>query len=267
MKWAIKNNKKIHASPKSIAKCPICKEPVIAKCGDINIWHWAHKSKKDCDPWAEPESLWHINWKNEFPKEQQEVTIKQIGQFGIINQYDIHGNVISKSNVWFEAPENYVKFLKNYKINTHRADILTKENLIIELQNSPLSSEEINERENFYKNMIWLLNGKTLCRGIKTRNKNGIITFRWKHPPKSWWEAKKPIYIDFSDTQQEEGKWIGANDYMDYDGYYKHVADKMNREIFLIKKIYHNIPCGGWGILMSKQQFLNEVKNGDDKRN
>lgn len=215
MIWAIKDNEKIKAEPNQEALCPICNKEVISKCGVIKTWHWAHKSLTDCDSWSEPESEWHLNWKNEFPKEQQEVVIEN-----------------------------------------HRADIKTPLR-VIELQNSHISVEEINEREKFYGKMVWLLNGKTLGKGMKMRKENEIIKFRWYHPPKSWWIAKKPIYIDFSDIQQEEGKWISKNDYIRCEGYWKHIADKMNREIFLIKKLYDNVPCGGWGILIKKEEFLN----------
>jgi hypothetical protein len=47
---------------------------VVAKCGDVVCWHWAHTAK-DCDPWHEPESEWHLRWKRKFPIEWQEVVI------------------------------------------------------------------------------------------------------------------------------------------------------------------------------------------------
>lgn len=33
--------------------CPRCKQPVYARCGEVYIPHWAHKSVIDCDPWQE----------------------------------------------------------------------------------------------------------------------------------------------------------------------------------------------------------------------
>lgn len=222
MKWAIMNEDRTLASPKSKGKCPICDEKVISKCGNIKVWHWSHKNLKDCDDWYEPESQWHLNWKNEFPKEQQE-----------------------------------------FIMGKHRADIRTSDRTIIELQNSTISSQDIQEREHYYKRMIWLLNGDTLAKGLRLRVKKRkvlcdpieegsfkqcdilgrldgyykytgeqIITFRWKHPPKSWWFAKKNIYID-----------LGV-------------------KLFLIKKIYNNIPCGGWGIILSKKEFLTKYNKG-----
>lgn len=172
MKWAIKNNKRITAIPKSKAICPLCKKEVIPKCGEIKIWHWSHKVDFECDSFGEPESEWHLNWKNKFLKEEQEVIIEN-----------------------------------------HIADIKNKNGLIIELQNSPISSYEIREREEFYGKMIWLLNGKTLGKNLELRQKSYGLSFRWKWFPKSWTVAKKPIYIDFSN-------------------FYEDI------EIFLIKKIY-----------------------------
>lgn len=101
------------------AICPLCQSEVISKCGDIYCHHWAHKSIKDCDPWSESESEWHLNWKKVFPKDYTEVTL-----------------------------------VRNEK--RHRADIVAKDGTVIELQHSPISSEVIRERESFYKDMIWI---------------------------------------------------------------------------------------------------------------
>ncbi len=206
MNWAIKGNKRIIASPKEIANCPLCLKEVISKCGEINIWHWSHKQDSDCDSFGEPESEWHLNWKNEFPKEQQEIKIKH-----------------------------------------HRADILTKEGIVIELQNSPISLEQIKEREEFYNNMIWLLNGDTLAKNlILKKNKQTYYTFKWKWFPSSWEVCKKEMYID------------------------------LGKDIFLVKKIYYNksyfnsiedyrlksYPCSGWGYLITRRIFLKGFKYG-----
>lgn len=65
---------RVVAAPHLRGSCPSCKRGVIAKCGEIKIWHWAHEVN-DCDPWAEPETEWHANWKEEFPERCREVTI------------------------------------------------------------------------------------------------------------------------------------------------------------------------------------------------
>lgn len=198
------NGDKIEAEPNSKAICPMCNQKVISKCGEIKVWHWAHKSLIDCDSWGEGETEWHINWKKLVDKKFCEI-----------------------------------------KKGNHRIDIFIN-NKVIELQNSPIQSYDIFERENFYKNMIWLFNGETFGKNLDLRIKipNGIIyinaisppfgyrTFRWKWFPLSLSYCKLPIFIDF-----------GAG-------------------IFNIKKIYCNGRCSGWGYLLSKQEFINRyLKN------
>lgn len=77
MIWARRNSERVKAlKTGEKASCPLCSKQVIPKCGEIKIWHWAHKIDFECDSFGEPESEWHLNWKNKFLKEQQEVAIK-----------------------------------------------------------------------------------------------------------------------------------------------------------------------------------------------
>jgi competence CoiA-like predicted nuclease len=57
------------------ATCPSCCANVRAKCGNHNVWHWAHIDTEDCDTWSEPEGKWHLGWKEVFPKDWREVVI------------------------------------------------------------------------------------------------------------------------------------------------------------------------------------------------
>lgn len=198
MLWAIKDGKRVLAEPKGIADCPLCKETLIPKCGEIKRWHWSHRSDKNCDVWYEPETKWHSDWKNKFPKNQQEVVMK-----------------------------------KDYE--KHIADIQTKKGFVIELQASPISAEDITIRENFYGYLIWILNYQRFAKNLELRPKENYYSFRWRHPPKSWWVAKCPIYID-----------ITKND------------------LFLVKKIYPKCPCGGWGIIISKDEFMKKIAGKKD---
>lgn len=151
MLLAIKDNQRKRAEPKQKAICPLCKGKVIAKCGEINIWHWAHKSNFICDSFGEPESKWHLKWKNYFPIEMQEV-----------------------------------------KFSNHIADIYNKK-IVIELQNSPISTKQIIEREKFYgNNMIWILNGNTFGKNIIFYKQQ----YKWKWFPKSFSSSRRGIYID-----------------------------------------------------------------------
>lgn len=115
------NNRRISPHKGATATCPLCSSSVRAYCGEINIHHWRHVSLSLCDTWKESESEWHRNWKNKFPKEWQEVIIDD----------------------GFER---------------HIADIKTPGGLVLELQNSSISSVTIKIREQFYDNIVWLIN-------------------------------------------------------------------------------------------------------------
>lgn len=126
MKYAVLNGERIEPQ-KGIknAICPICGEIVIPKCGSKMVHHWAHKSTQNCDLWWESETDWHRKWKDNFPKECQEVIM--------------HDN---------ETGEKHV------------ADIKTQTGIVLEFQHSPMSIEEQQSREQFYKNMIWVVDAR-----------------------------------------------------------------------------------------------------------
>lgn len=47
---------------------------MVAKCGELVSWHWAHRAR-DCDPWSEGESAWHLAWKRRAEPSACEVVI------------------------------------------------------------------------------------------------------------------------------------------------------------------------------------------------
>ena len=51
MKYSIVNGERSEAQPGLTGLCQACDHPTVAKCGEIKIWHWAHKGKRKCDPW------------------------------------------------------------------------------------------------------------------------------------------------------------------------------------------------------------------------
>lgn len=180
----------IDASKRAWAICPICGQAVQAKCGSINIWHWAHISVIDCDPWAEGESRWHADWKLAFPRECREVVI-----------------------------------------GPHRADIAL-EHAVIELQSSSISPEEIRERESFYRNLHWIVKADGWL-NFDLRPRDGFQSFRWKSPRKCWWSSRRPILLDLDGTM-----------------------------LFWVKKLYPNLPCGGWGRLVSRNDVIDYFLHG-----
>lgn len=104
------------------AFCPGCGEEVISKCGDVNAHHWAHKGDSNCI--HEPTTRWHLMWQDCYPSNQREVIYKDI------------------------RPEGE---------KIHKADIVTKDNIVLEVQHSPISKEDIESREKCYGDMVWIL--------------------------------------------------------------------------------------------------------------
>jgi hypothetical protein len=123
MKFSIVNEVRQEAQPGASGQCPLCGQAMIAKCGEIKIWHWAHKGLRTCDTWWENETEWHRSWKGKFPLEWQEV---------------IHFD---------EGGEKHI------------ADVKTQDGWVIEFQHSNISSEESRSREVFYRSLIWVVDG------------------------------------------------------------------------------------------------------------
>lgn len=234
MKWALHNNLRILPNPLiKNATCPSCNLEVIPKCGKIKRWHWAHKNGFDCDDWKGEETAWHLDWKNKFPNEWQEVIIKK--DFG------------------------------NNEIVKHRADIKTKSGLVIEFQNSNISEKDIAKRETFYEKMIWILSGKSFAQNLILRKKGDFYTFRWKWPPKSWFYSKKNVYIDLQPLVDEWFLDLSKKENIEEEKLQYRMLDKIlefSNELFLIKKVYPTLPCGGWGILINKNKFVEDINNG-----
>jgi len=124
MKFAIVEGNRREAEPGLSAICAGCSKAMVAKCGDLRVWHWAHRGARTCDHWWEPETDWHRGWKNNYPKDWQEV---------------IH------------TAENGER---------HIADVRTEHGLVLEFQHSFLSKDERSAREAFYKKMVWVVNGR-----------------------------------------------------------------------------------------------------------
>jgi competence protein CoiA len=108
------NQQYLKAIPHTQAECPHRNKKVISKCGRIKIWHWAHEVT--CIYHTEPESEWHLQWK----------------EIALENQCQIE-----------------------VRYGEHIADAVI-EDKIIEFQHSSITSEEIISRSIFYNNVDWL---------------------------------------------------------------------------------------------------------------
>lgn len=221
MLYALINGEKTAANKNLAAHCPLCGNPVFARCGGTNIDHWAHYEDESCDKWSEPETEWHKNWKDIFGKEHSEVVINKNGK-------------------------------------KHIADVFTSKEVVIEFQNSPISTTVIDAREAFYgEKMLWVLNGK----GIDKKNfitfyypdersrtrihvghsavnsnegqeknwssdNNRDIKFQWNYARRVWMGAARHRFIDFGDAylfmiedwnaqKFGSGKWISKEKFVE----------------------------------------------------
>jgi len=170
----------------------VCGAPTLAKCGEKNIWHWAHKSKRNCDKWWENETEWHRDWKNRFPVEWQEVV---------------------------QRADDGEK---------HIADVKTGQGWVIEFQHSHLKLDERRSREVFYKKMLWVVNGLRRQRDLK-QFVEAVRDHRWEFRGElaatishedsrivdEWSNSRVPVFFNFGEEvfefdikYQPRGLWL-----------------------------------------------------------
>lgn len=181
MKFAIVNEKKIEPQQGLSGTCQGCGKPVIAKCGNVRIHHWAHRGKCTGDSWWEPETEWHRTWKGHFPVPWQEV-----------------------------------RHLATNSGEVHIADVKTDQGRVLEFQHSPISPEERQAREAFYKTMVWVIDGTRRIRDkdkfnhdIESSNRvqgnDGLRILGGYRSPllRDWSDSTVPVFFDLG----EEALW------------------------------------------------------------
>lgn len=176
MKYAIVRENKTEAFKGGRGICPNCSSELIAKCGDVMINHWAHKATHNCDTWWENETEWHRNWKNNFPKEWQEIV-----------HFDESGE-------------------------KHIADVKTNKDWVLEFQHSFINESERNSRNAFYTKLVWVIDGlrrktdKIQFQKILDESSQapvGNINIRQVKFPeesrllKEWLNCGVPVFFDF----------------------------------------------------------------------
>lgn len=130
MQYAVVGGQRLEPFRGGRGKCPICGSVMIAKCGPRILHHWSHFGRRNCDAWWESETIWHRDWKSQFPANWAEVR--------------------------HQAPDGEI----------HRADIKTPKGIVVEIQHSPMSDAERISREQFYKNMVWVIDGRDFKRNF-----------------------------------------------------------------------------------------------------
>lgn len=136
MRYALVDGVRQEAKLKLLGSCIGCGSPMIAKCGTKKLHHWAHRGRLECDRWWEPETEWHRDWKNHFPKDWQEVR---------------------------HVTEN---------TEVHIADVKTPRGEVLEFQYSALHPDELAARETFYgPQLAWIASGTRLKRDAEAFRK------------------------------------------------------------------------------------------------
>lgn len=179
MHIALVGGERTPPSPKLTGTCPVCGDPMLAKCGTIRVHHWAHQGVRVCDTWWERELAWHRDWKNKFPI------------------------------AWHEN----IRFADDGE--KHIADVRTEAGLVIEFQHSALKPEERAAREAFYGNMVWVVDGTRLVRDVprfleykdilRGTGANGVYTCHAPEKlfPRNWITSSVCVFFDFGEAQSE----------------------------------------------------------------
>ena len=175
MRIALVDGERSEAKPGLKGICQCCHQPVINKSrGTGRNPYWSHRPNEACNRWWEPETEWHRSWKDNFPIEWQEI-IMQDEQTG----------------------------------EKHIADIRSSHNFVVEFQHSHIDPQERVAREQFYKNMVWVVDGTRLkmdySRFLKIKENSrsaGIhgfwhVRFPEKIFPRGWLESSVPVFFDF----------------------------------------------------------------------
>lgn len=230
MQYAVDaHGSRILAEPGLRAMCPVCGAPVIAKCGDILAWHWSHLTR-DCDPWYEPESAWHREWKECFPTEWREVVIgnhradlktpKGVVEFQascissteIQERESFYGRMI-----WVVKAEEFTWERKLSPVaNSHylaaRIPEPRSSHGFLNLLGPDLASQQLKlerkkaEEECMLKHRKWRESDLEIWN--KSWDKDPM--YIWKWPRKSWSFANKKIYFDRGDSLFAV-KWMSSD--------------------------------------------------------
>lgn len=152
----------IRATPGAHARCPHCDGELVAKCGSIVIWHWAHRHA-DCDPWVEPETAWHLRWKQYFLERGHDIEVTR----------EVDGE-------------------------RHRADVVLRSGAIVELQWGYQAVTVIHERERFWTRvapgLAWIYAADRFAKRIHWTDRG----FWWKHGAQSTTQHTTPVWWDLS---------------------------------------------------------------------
>lgn len=147
------------AAVKTDLRCKCCDAEVVAKKGQVKVHHYAHKKGAACDDWRKGYAMteWHKRWQSLCVPESLETRIQ-------------------RGDKW------------------HIADIVNLDGTVLEVQHSNIAGEAVAEREKFYGDMIWILDGRTGAKArVLSQGDNWMIV---EGASLFWGHLSKPAYAD-----------------------------------------------------------------------
>lgn len=98
-------------------------------------------------------------------------------------------------------------------VGNHRADVKLSSGLVIELQRSSISPEEIRERESFYGSMVWIFDVRESKDRISFhdyKNDLQVKLMKWKNPKRTVFFARRCSFLDLGNKLFRILKWKGS---------------------------------------------------------
>lgn len=170
MVTAVLDGGRVRAVPGLVeAHCPYCDQPVIAKCGQIIAWHFAHRADSSRCDWDRDETEWHLNWKSHAPVERCERLGSKEGKLA-------------------------------------RADVIA-DGVAIEFQSAYLDDAFRERREYVWDgshptlaNILWVVDARHILNSSGNKLNRSpdqtSATLIWKHPSKWWRDCEGAVVLD-----------------------------------------------------------------------
>jgi competence CoiA-like predicted nuclease len=151
-----------------------------------------------------------------------------IPKCGSINIWHWAHYDLSECDSWSEGETDWHRNLKDkcikeaqeITIGRHRADLVNYY-FVIELQHSPISFDEIIEREQYYKNMIWVFDMRDKIKNMNFIEENKFC--HWKWMPKNIRYCTKKIFIDVCPLSLEDNLIIQITKFTHKGFYFKNI--------------------------------------------
>ena len=178
--------------------CPSCNTDLIIKDGTtITSPYFEHKIPSVCDTFSQDNSLWHKEWQNLFPTNNQEVvlTLKPTNGYYLVSAKQRH----------FETriPDFLYSVDENAPLSImHRADVCAC-GYVIKVQNKPINNEEFNEENWFYtsfgKKVIWIFNFSNEKTMVSYDANKYSKKWQWESPPETFANYLPQLYRKHKD--------------------------------------------------------------------